>query len=137
MDIDHQVPDYSKHQPGQEEGGGKAEEDDGPGQIDGGGEEVLEEAVVLLAVPRVGVDPPMLAHQPVPLRQVVHHTKHTGLLPEQTLPAGAFLCRGLKGGLVKIFKSVKTIQMVKKNKFFVLTFKRLVKLQNEVFSSLE
>ena len=63
MDKDHQVPNHSKHQPGQEEGGSKAKEDDGPGQIDGGGEEVLEEAMVLLAViPRVGVDPPMLAH---------------------------------------------------------------------------
>ena len=88
MGIDHQVPDHSKYQPGQEEGSGKAEKDGGPGQIDGGGEEVLEEAMVLLPVPRVGVDPPMLAHQPVPLGQVVHHTKHTGLLLEQLLPAG-------------------------------------------------
>ena len=30
----------------------------------------------------------MLAHQPVPLGQVVHHTKHTGLLLEQLLPPG-------------------------------------------------
>ena len=87
MDKSHEVPDHSKHQPGHEEGGSKAKEDGGPGQIDGGGEEVLEEAMVLLAVPRVGVDPPMLAHQPIPLRQVVHHPKHTGLLLEQTLPA--------------------------------------------------
>ena len=30
----------------------------------------------------------MLAHQPVPLGQVVHHTEHTGLLLEQLLPPG-------------------------------------------------
>ena len=29
----------------------------------------------------------MLAHQPVPLGQVVHHAEHTGLLLEQLLPA--------------------------------------------------
>ena len=87
MDIGHQVPDHSKQQPGQEEGGGKAEEDDRPGHVDGGGEEVFEEAVILLSiVPRVGVDPPVFAHQTVPLRQVVHHSQHSGLLLEQSPP---------------------------------------------------
>ena len=100
MDKGHQVPDHCKDQPGEEEGGGKAEEDDGPGHVDGGGEEVLEEAMVLLpVVPRVGVDPPMLAHQTIPLGQVVHHTQNTRLLLEQALPAGAFLGRRDKGGL--------------------------------------
>ena len=50
MDIDHQVPDHSKHQPGQEEGGGEAHEDHGPGQVDGRREEVLQESVVLLPI---------------------------------------------------------------------------------------
>ena len=50
MDKGHQVPDHCEDQPGQEEGGGEAHEDHGPGQVDGRREEVLQESVVLLSI---------------------------------------------------------------------------------------
>ena len=50
MDKGHQVPDHCEDQPGQEEGGGEAHEDHGPGQVDGRREEVLQESVVLLPI---------------------------------------------------------------------------------------
>ena len=59
-----EVPDHREHRPGHVEGGGEAEDGPGPGQLDGGGEEILEEPVLLASILSQvhSVHSPMLSH---------------------------------------------------------------------------
>ena len=77
MGENDEVPDAGKHDPGDDEGGGKAEQGPGPGQVDHGGEEVLEEPVRLLVLLRspVRVQPAVFRNHPVPLRVSVDHSE--------------------------------------------------------------
>ena len=69
MGENDEVPDASKDDPGDDEGGGKAEQGPGPRQVDHRGEEVLEKPVrllVLLSSP-VRVQSPVFGNNSVSL----------------------------------------------------------------------
>ena len=88
MGENDEVPDAGKHDPGDDEGGGKAEQGPGPGQVDHGGEEVLEEPVRLLVLLRspVRVQPAVFRNHPVPLRVSVDHSKDPKLSSKRIPP---------------------------------------------------
>ena len=77
MCENNEVPDPGKDDPGDDEGGGKAEQGPGPGQVDHRGEEVFEEPVrllVLLCSP-VRVQSAVFRNHSVSLRVSVDHSK--------------------------------------------------------------
>ena len=77
MGENDEVPEASKDDPGDDEGGGEAEQGPGPGQVDHRGEEVFEEPVrllVLLSSP-VRVQSAVFRNNSVPLRVRVDHSE--------------------------------------------------------------
>ena len=71
----YQVPDNCKEKPGKEERSCKAEDGPGPGQVYQAGEEVLQQPLLLIHPPVVGVDLAVFGDHPIPLGLGVDHVQ--------------------------------------------------------------
>ena len=100
MGENDEVPDAGKDDPGDDEGGGEAEQGPGPRQVDHGGEEVFEEPVRLLVLLRspVRVQSAVFRNHSVSLRVSVDHSKDTKPSGKRIPPEICkLISRGLNG----------------------------------------
>ena len=98
MGENDEVPDAGKDDPGDDEGGGEAEQGPGPGEVDHRGEEVLEEPVrllVLLGSP-VRVQSSVFRNHSVSLRVSVDNSKDAKPSSKRIPPE---ICKLISGGL--------------------------------------